>query len=247
MEKLKEKLVDQFKKITLNDLAVAIVLFIACATLICIMFMQFKTVEETDIADLESMRETELRTALSEWKTKYDTVASELADTEKKINEYNDKIGNDDDAEKLINKELQQSNLILGKTDVFGEGIVVTLRDNDIKKISANDLIELVNELRYAGAEAISINDIRIIQTTSIVDIDDKYINIDGRRIASPYIVKTIGNQTYLSSVLNMKNSGFIDRYTSDNYSVEYEMRKRVEILKYNGEIVANHLMEGEE
>ena len=38
-----------------------------------ITFLQFKTVEQTDITAIETMRETELRTELSLWKTKYDT------------------------------------------------------------------------------------------------------------------------------------------------------------------------------
>ncbi len=252
MEKLKSILKINLKRnFTANNIAVATVMFIVCITLICVMFMQFKTVEETDITDIENMRETELRTALAEWKTKYDAIASELVDTEQKIAEYNDKMGKNDEASELINKELEQSDTILGKTDVYGEGVVVTLRDTNEKLIHATDLVELINELRYAGAEAISVNDIRIVQNTSLVDIlvdiDEQYINIDGRRIASPYVVKAIGNQTYLSSILNMKNSGFIDRYTNDNHSVECENRKRVEILKYNGEITASHLEEGEE
>lgn len=229
-------------KFKVDNFAVATVMFIVCAVLICIMFMQFKTVEETDITDIENMREVELRTTLSEWKSKYEETSAKLNETNKKITEYNEKIEKNEEASELIDKELQQSNLILGKTDVYGEGIIVTLKDSDEKKIKASDLVELVNELKYAGAEAISVNDIRIINTTYISDINDAYINVDGKRLESPYVVKAIGNQTYLSSVLNLKNSGFIDRYKNDNYLVEYESRKKVEILKYNGEIKANHL-----
>lgn len=235
-------------KFKIDNLAVAIVMFIVCVTLICVIFMQFKTVEETDITDIENMRETELRATLSEWKSKYEETNEKLQETNKKINEYNEKIEKDEEASELIDKELQQSNLNLGKTNVYGEGIVVTLKDNNENKIKASDLVDLVNELKYAGAEAISINDIRIINTTYMADLNNySYINVDGQRLESTYVVKAIGNQAYLLSVLNLKNSGFIDRYKNDNYLVECESRKRVEILKYNGEITANYLNEEEE
>lgn len=235
-------------KFKIDNFAVAIVMFIVCVTLICVMFMQFKTVEETNITDIENMRETELRTTLSEWKSKYEETNEKLQETNKRIEEYNDRIEKDEEASELVDKELQQSNLNLGKTNVYGEGIVVTLKDNDKNKIKASDLVDLVNELKYAGAEAISINDIRIINTTYMADLNNySYINIDGQRLESTYVVKAIGNQAYLLSVLNLKNSGFIDRYKNDNYFVECESRKRVEILKYNGEITANYLNEEEE
>lgn len=227
----------------LNNFAVAVVMFLVCASLMCIMFMQFKTVEETDITDIENMRETELRKALSEWKTKYEEAYAELEDTNKKIVEYNEKIEKNEEASELIDKELEQSNLAIGKTDVYGEGVIVTLNDNEDYDIEAWDLIYLVNELKYAGAEAISINDVRITNTTEIVDLGGfSYISVGGKRLEAPYVVKAIGNQTYLSSILNLKDSGYIDQYKNSGKSVEMETSKRIEILKYNGEMTYKYL-----
>lgn len=64
---------------------------------------------------------------------------------------------------------------------------------------------EIVNELKYAGAEAISINGIRILAMTDITDATNDLLLINGQRISSPYEVKAIGNQTYLYSTLNAK------------------------------------------
>ena len=83
-----------------------------------------------------------------------------------KIQEYKDKEQSDIEASELVKNELQQANTILGNTDVEGEGIVVTLRETNTEEtgvINANDLLDIVNELKNAGAEAISINDERII------------------------------------------------------------------------------------
>ena len=51
---------------------IAVTIGLMSFVLLCVMFMQFKVVNETDIAEIESMREEELQSALSEWKEKYE-------------------------------------------------------------------------------------------------------------------------------------------------------------------------------
>ena len=159
---------------------------------------------------------------------KYEETYEKYEETITTIDEYNKKIESSEEASELLDKELEKSNLIAGNTDVYGEGIIVTLIDNDEQTIKAEDLLELVNELRYAGAEAISINDVRIINTTDIVEVGNSLVMVGGQRLSSPYVVKAIGNQAYLSSILSLKNSGFIDKY-KDAMSPEY----RAQLNKY--------------
>ena len=224
------------KKINKEQLVMGIIIGLVCIVLICVMFVQFKTVEETDITAIENMKEDELRTTLSEWKTKYEETYEKYEETIATIDEYNKKIESSEEASELLDKELENSNLIVGNTDIYGEGIIVTLTDNNNQVIVAEDILELINELRYAGAEAISINDVRIINTTDIVEVGNTLIMVGGKRLSSPYVVKAIGNQAYLSSILSLKNSGFIDKYNNSGKTVTLVANKKVEILKYNGE-----------
>ncbi len=236
------------KKEKLNNLAVAAIICVVCICLISVMFMQFKTIEETDITDIENMREAELRQTLAEWKSKYEETAATLEDTNKKIAEYKEAIDKDVKASKLIDEELEQSNLAVGKTNVTGEGVVVTLDDGEYEDIIAGDLIYLINELKYAGAEAISINDIRIINTTYIVDLGGfSYILVGDQRLEAPYVVKAIGNQDYLTSILNMKDSGFIDLYKNDDKKVKMETSSKIQIPRYNGEMTYKNMQIKEE
>jgi len=214
-----------------------------CFILVTIMFVQFKTVEKTDISGVEEMRETELREALVEWKKKYEETNTQYEEIISKINEYKEKKESNQEATELLEKELENSNMILGKTDVEGEGIVITLQPgttkdtDDIEQnvdIVSQDLIQLVNELRYAGAEAISINDVRVINMTDIVDIGTKYILINSNRVTSPYVVKVIGDKKYLQSALNIKN-GYVDVKTSEGKIVQVEEETNIRILKYSG------------
>lgn len=237
------------KKLKLNNFAVAVVMFLVCVSLVSVMLMQFKTVEETDITDIKNMREAELRKSLAEWKSKYEETSTTLEDTNKKIAEYQAKIGKDGAALELISKDLEEANVMVGKTDVTGEGVIVTLHNGEYENIEAWDLIYLVNELRYAGAEAISINDIRVVNSTEIVDLADyTYISVEEVRLEAPYVIKAIGNPTYLFSVLNLKGSGYVDIYnTATDKKVEVEQSKKIQIPKYNGEMTYKYMKIEEE
>lgn len=231
-------------KIDKANITMAISIFIVCAILLMVMFMQFKTVGKVNETDIENMRDTELREKVSEWKSKYEEAFEKLEENNAKINEYNAKIESNEEASELLDEELKKSQLILGTTDVIGEGIVITLTDKPGNPITATDLVELINELRFAGAEAISINEVRIINMTDLADIDSYIIVKPSQRLVSPYVVKAIGNQTYLTSTLCLKNSGFVDRYNNSGKSVKLEKQRNIKIPKYSGNIEIKYMKE---
>lgn len=204
--------------------------------LACVMFMQFKVVNEIDVSELESLREDELQKLASEWKEKYEETSNKLQDTQNKITEYKEKSENSDETEKLVEEELKEANLILGKTDVTGNGIQVTLRDTEEKVYDAQDLLTLVNELKAAGAEAISINGERIINLTDIVDISSRFVLVNSNKISSPYTVLVIGDENYLKSALNIKN-GYVDSKQKEGYSILVESKSNIKINKYSKDI----------
>lgn len=205
-----------------------------CFVLVYVMFLQFKVVQQTDITSIKNKREEELRADLTSWKTKYEETNAQLIDTQNKIDEYKQKLENNQAASELLDKELEQANINLGKTDVQGEGVVITLRDLD-KTVVAEDLLLLINELKLAEAEAISINDERIINLTDVVDVGP-YINVNMKRLSSPYIIRAIGNQKYMESGLTAKG-GYVDTITDKGKSIVVEGQKNILIKKYSGDI----------
>ena len=108
------------------------IISIGLATLILttVMFTQFKTVEQTDITAIETMRETELRTELANWKTKYEEMEIKLTETESKIAEYQSQVSNSAESETILEKELNETDMYLGYKKLQGEGIEVVLKDN---------------------------------------------------------------------------------------------------------------------
>ena len=226
------------KNIKKGKITMTITMVIACFALALVMSMQFKIASETDITSIENMREAELRTELANWKSKYEEVNKKYEETSSKIDEYKQNKESNEDTEKLVDDELQQVNMQLGKVDVQGEGIEVTLRETDneeISRITADDLILIVNALKVSGAEAISINDERIINMSDMVDINQSFIKINGQRIVAPYIIKAIGNQSYLESSL-ISNGGPVDEMKKIGQDVSITKSNKVIVPKYNKE-----------
>lgn len=218
---------------------------IACTALILtmVMFTQFKTVDETDITAIETMRETELRSELATWKTKYEELESKIDENENRINEYKTELENDANASTILENEVKEAESYLGKTSLQGQGIVVTLKDNDTRDIIHSDLLELINELNIAGAEAISINDERIVSTSEIVLVNNTMILVNTKRVAGPYVVKAIGDKQYLQSALTIKD-GYVDLIKSDGKDIEYYVDDNIVIPAYDGEQVLEHAKE---
>lgn len=216
------------------------IISIGCTALIltAVIFTQFKTVEQTDITAIETMRETELKSELTNWKNKYDEVEDKINVTKQKINEYNQTLSSSQDSAEMIKNEIKEDENYLGYTNVYGEGIVITLTDSEdddpLRKIDYSDLLTLINELKLAGAEAISVNDKRIVNTSEITLVKDEIMIINTSRVSNPYVVKAIGNKKYLESSITIKG-GFIDEIKEYNKNVEYTLEDRIEIPKFDG------------
>ena len=227
------------KSIKKGKITVIITMIVVCFALTLVMSMQFKIVNQTDITSIENMREAELRTELANWKSKYEETNQKYEETIKKIEEYKTTSQSNEETGKLVDEELEQVNLSLGKTDVQGQGIEVTLRETDneeIARINGDDLIVIVNALKLAGAEAISINDERIINMSDIADINETFIKVNGKRILAPYIIKAIGNSSHLETAL-IGNGGHVDEMKKIGQNVSIDKLNRVKILKYNEDI----------
>lgn len=237
-------------KIKKEQLIISIIIGIMFCALTLIIFVQFKTISYTDINALETMQETELRKEITSIKTKYTETLEKLEETNSMIKEYEESINTDKEASVLLESELEKSRNLLGKNSVQGEGVIITLEDVEVGKygkITANDLIELVNELKAAGAEAISINGHRIVNTSYIVDLTATYIGVNGERIVSPYEVKAIGDITYLESGVSQKQYGYIDKKKNEGKSVTLEKSNNIFINAYSGNLEFKYAKEVEQ
>lgn len=128
----------------------------------------------------------------------------------------------------IISAELAEAKIIAGLVELQGPGVVITLGDSSMPRDWDEDyyyihdwyLRDLVNLLWIGGAEAISINDERIISTTEIF-CGGTTIFINKNLIPPPYVIRAIGDPNNLSTSLRM---GSI-------YSILEEMKRSFAII----------------
>ena len=237
-----------------NKKVVAAVLGVMCFLLTIGIFVQIKTVKNNNSTVSNNYEENSLRAEVLKYKEKYDNKYKELEKAEEKLEQERESSTKNDGELQSKEEEITEGNKITGLTEVTGAGVIVTLTDSK-KDISSSlnpsdlivhdlDVLSVINELKNAGAEAISINDQRIINMSDIVDINSDYssfIKINGQRILSPYTIKAIGDPTYMESSL-IGNGGVVDTMKKTGQDITIDKPNNVKILKYNGEIKTKYI-----
>jgi len=106
--------------------------------------------------------------------------------------------------------------------------------DNVIKAAweSNEDILKVVNELRSAGAEAISVNEQRVISTSEI-RCAGTTIFINGERVGAPFVIKAIGDPALLESAMLMRG-GYVDGLKEWGIGITITRETDVVIPKYN-------------
>ena len=92
----------------------------------------------------------------------------------------------------------------------------------------------IINELKNAGAEAISINDQRIVPTTSI-SCGGNIIDINGEKVGTPFVIKAIGLPEQLAGL--SRPGGYLEILKGASVGVELKKSNNITISKYTGVI----------
>lgn len=126
--------------------------------------------------------------------------------------------GTDDPVTAELRKELEIAKMQFGNIDVEGEGIQITLMDisnelfdytgqQDVLDllIHNSDITYVLNDLKNAGAEAISINDQRVTDRTEVF-CQGKFLRVNGVLLPTPFYIKAIGNKEALEKYMMDEN-----------------------------------------
>ncbi|MCT4584956.1 MAG: DUF881 domain-containing protein [Peptostreptococcaceae bacterium] len=161
----------------------------------------------------------------------------------------------------LIANERKDLQLISGLKDVKGSGIIIKLKDSDIPieqfsglnsedivnslVIHDNDIIRCINELKIAGAEAISINGQRLISNSEI-KCAGATITVNNKTYGQPFVIRAIGDINLLSSAVLSTDSYF--EYIKNVYGINVDsyVVEQMRINSYLGDLNFDYIKEGE-
>ena len=185
----------------------------------------------------------EVKQELDAVNTEIEKINIVLKDREKKIEILSRT--STEEAKDLLIEETKLFKNLWGSVDVKGEGVIITMEDalgndnidEEINVIHDADVLRIINDLKIAGAEAISVNGQRLVSTSEI-KCGGPIIKVNNKSLATPFIIKAIGNVDTLSASINAPNTYASGLRNIDGINIETKAAKLLEIEGYKGNFV---------
>lgn len=146
-----------------------------------------------------------------------------------------------------LKAELEIAQVEAGVSELTGPGVEVTLNDSNISLrpgenpnlyvLHDEDVLRVLNEIKAAGAEAVSINGQRLLATTEVRCTGPTIVLNKNYRLAPPYIISAIGNPETLENSLKMKG-GVAETLQFWGIQVAVKKLTEVTIPAYNAGII---------
>jgi uncharacterized protein YlxW (UPF0749 family) len=181
-------------------------------------------------------RDMELRNELIEQEKQNQTLQKELKKKQDEVLEIERKLSDEADVFSELVKEAEMYRVYLGKVNVKGPGVQVTLSDAEYDPAEENvnnyivheyHIFQVINELNISGANAIAINGQRISQDSYIL-CNGPVIEVDGQQHFAPFVISAIGDADTMSAALNIKG-GVKDILVNEN--VQFSLEKKDQMI----------------
>ncbi|WP_232022116.1 DUF881 domain-containing protein [Mycobacterium basiliense] len=185
------------------------VLFGTLAILLCLVLgvAIVTQVRQTESGDsLETARPADLLVLLDSLRQREATLNTEVADLQNTLNALQASGNNDQAAIESAQARLAALSILVGAVGATGPGVIVTI-DDPGPGVAPEAMLDVVNELRAAGAEAIQISDaqqsVRVGVDTWVVGSPGALI-VDAKSLAPPYSILAIGDPPTLAAAMNI-------------------------------------------
>ncbi len=152
------------------------------------------------------------------------SLRAEIETLETQLNRYQSG-GNSGLLETLV-EELNRLKTVNGLVEVSGPGLQLRL-SGPLSVLNAQDL---VNELRNAGAEAITLNGERLVLWSAIAADDEGWLTVDGTRVASPYVFQAIGDVETMETAL-MRSGGLVAVLEHSYEGLDIQIRRQGKLV----------------
>jgi uncharacterized protein YlxW (UPF0749 family) len=180
---------------------------LACGVLGFLLVTQLRAGESLG-TQLEGEREEDLATILANLSAESDRLQSEFTDLRLTLLAFEESAERDGLAMRNLERRLQDFSILAGVVAAEGEGIVLTV-DDPRGALGPEHLVDTVQELRDAGAEAIDVNGVRLV-VSSAFTVRNNRLLVDGTPVTSPYRVAAVGPAETMARALAIPN-GVVD------------------------------------
>jgi len=187
-------------------------------------------VSSTDQDDVfEGARQADLIALINTLSLATDRAEAEIAD----LRSTRDSLRSDAEATRtalaVARRQAEQLGILGGTLPAVGPGIRITVEARS-GTVGTDQLLNGLQELRNAGAEAIEINDtVRIVAQTGMTDAPEGGLVVDGVPVRTPFVLDVIGDPRTLATALDFED-GFTEEVEEVGGRVVVDELDRVEV-----------------
>ncbi|MFS4096854.1 DUF881 domain-containing protein [Streptomyces sp. AF1A] len=174
---------------------------------------------------LRGARQEDLVRILDELDSRTQRLEDEKQGLEKQRQELQSSSDQAAEARKQTAEKEQQLGILAGTVAAEGPGITMTIEDTK-GAVRADMLLDAIQELRAAGAEAIQVNGVRVVTNTYFTD-SGKSVSVDGKKINAPYRFQVIGKPQDLEPALNIPG-GVVQTLEKEQATVTVERSDKI-------------------
>lgn len=220
-------------------------LTVVCLLLGIVIAMQYRSVKvNSTLAVYEQQRVNDLIMELLREQETNEQLAHRIEELQKDLEFYRNDSKSDTETIEKLNEEILRLEIIAGLKTVKGRGVIVTIESIGNAPIGDDNILAVLNELRAADAQALAVNDERII-ATSEVRRSGGYMMVNGRRLLPPYVIKAIADPDNLESSLKIME-GVVDMLKYYNIKVDVKKEENVIIpaVRTDGTVLRYDMLE---
>lgn len=158
-------------------------------------------VRQTDLEGLADLREDELVRILDDVSQENARLSEEIRELERTRSQLAAG-ATSEEARAAAQARLDSIQVLSGTVGAQGPGVVVTIEDPE-RRVTAALLLDTLQELRDAGAEAVDIDGVRVVSSTFFTDVDQG-VTVSGQRVEPPYVITAIGDPPTMASAMDI-------------------------------------------
>ncbi|MFK0296982.1 DUF881 domain-containing protein [Streptomyces sp. NPDC090442] len=206
-------------RLTRPQLIVALLLFILGLGL------AIQVRSTSDSSALRGARQEDLVRILDELDNRSQRLTEEQRRLEGQKTELENSSDQAEEARKQTVEKEQQLGVLAGTVAAQGPGINLTI-DDPHHSVEADKLLDTIQELRAAGAEAVQVNNVRVVASTYFSDLRGG-VDVDGKRVTPPYRFKVIGKPEDLEPALNIPG-GVVQTLEKEQAKVSVSRQEKI-------------------
>ncbi|MEO7448953.1 MAG: DUF881 domain-containing protein [Humibacillus sp.] len=195
-------------------------------------------VQLTNERGLDQLTQTDLVRVLDDITVRSSRLDQQVRELEATRDRLKSGTGTAGEAIDQAQKRLDTLGILAGTIGAQGQGITLRISDPG-KQVTGPVMLDLIQELRDGGAEAIEVGNVRVVASSFVGDVSGQ-LQIDGSPVERPFVVRAIGDAKTLASAMTIPG-GIIESVRQKGATASVAESEAIEITATHTPVEPKH------